>query len=117
MTTAAPTAAPTADTALTHHQVPPDPAVNLTTALDDPDYDLIKDVRTSDDVVEFYAKYGQDSPVKFFFCRPAPAGLLFRPYDLVVVRREEAGDYYYTMSATGVMRMQKGVRAGVLLQR
>lgn len=25
-------------------------------------------IRTGNDVVEFYAKYGQDSPIKFFYC-------------------------------------------------
>ena len=26
------------------------------------------EIRTGNDVVEFYAKYGQDSPIKFFYC-------------------------------------------------
>jgi len=30
--------------------------------------DLHPEIRTGNDVVEFYAKYGQDSPVKFFYC-------------------------------------------------
>ena len=30
--------------------------------------DLYPDIRTGDDVVDFYAKFGQDSPVKFFYC-------------------------------------------------
>lgn len=68
---------------------------------------------TSDDVVEFYAKYGQDSPVAFFFCVQTDTGLLFRPYDLTVVAREEARDDYYTISATGVMHMRKGQHAGM----
>ena len=84
----------------------------LQAALDDPDYELTKDIKTSDHVVEFYAKYGQDSPVKFFFCKQMHSPLVFKPYELVVVRREEGGDDYFTMSATGVMRMKKGVRAG-----
>ena len=32
------------------------------------DVDLYPDIRTGDDVVDFYAKFGQDSPVKFFYC-------------------------------------------------
>ena len=30
--------------------------------------DTHPEIRTANDVVEFYAKYGQDSPVKFFYC-------------------------------------------------
>lgn len=26
------------------------------------------EIRTGNDVGEFYAKYGQDSPIKFFYC-------------------------------------------------
>ena len=32
------------------------------------DPDLIPGIVTGEDVVEFYAKYGQDSAVKFFYC-------------------------------------------------
>lgn len=30
--------------------------------------DMIPGVETGEDVVAFYGKYGQDSPVKFFYC-------------------------------------------------
>ena len=76
---------------------------------------VAKHVRTSDDAVEFYAQFGQDSPVTFFFCVRADTGLLFRPYDLLVVPRERVGRDYYTISATGVMHMRHGVRAGAYL--
>lgn len=91
---------------------PPDTAV-LAGRAADPDADVCRWVRTGEQVVEWYAQYGQDSPVTFFFCKRDPAaGLRLRPYDLVVVRREAAGDDYYTVSATGVMHMRRGVRAG-----
>ena len=32
------------------------------------DPDLLPGLVTSDDVIEFYGKFGQDSPVKFFYC-------------------------------------------------
>lgn len=67
---------------------------------------------TSDDVIEFYAKYGQDSPVAFFFCVRQDTPLRFRPYDLLVVRREDVRDEYYTVSATGVTHIRKGMPAG-----
>ena len=79
---------------------------------DDAEYELTKDVVTSDDVIEFYAKYGQDSPVAFFFCVRCDSLLRFRPYDLLVVRREDVRDEYYTVSATGVTHIRKGMPAG-----
>ena len=79
---------------------------------DDAEYELTKDVVTSDDVVEFYAKYGQDSPVAFFFCVRCDTLLRFRPYDLRVVRREDVRDEYYTVSATGVTHIRRGIPAG-----
>ncbi|GFH14490.1 uncharacterized protein HaLaN_10554 [Haematococcus lacustris] len=53
------------------------------------DPDLIPGIITGDDVIEFYGKYGQDSPVKFFYCNKAKAALRFRPYDLVVTARQK----------------------------
>lgn len=43
----------------------------------------------------------------------APEGRLFRPYDLLVVSREQLGLYeeYFTLSANGVMTIRKGVQA------
>lgn len=32
------------------------------------DPDMIPGINSGDDVVEFYGKFGQDSPVKFFYC-------------------------------------------------
>lgn len=36
----------------------------------------------------------------------------FRPYDLVVVGRQEVGSDYFTMSATGVMHVVQGCQVG-----
>ena len=67
------------------------------------------EVRTGDDVVEFYARRGQHTGVKFFYCLPAQTGLEFRPYDLVATTREEAhGGEYFTMSASGVVHIRPG---------
>ena len=35
----------------------------------------------------------------------------FRPYDLVVVSRQKVEQEYFTVSATGVMRIKKGVQS------
>jgi hypothetical protein len=66
-------------------------------------------VRTGDDVVSFYAKHGQDTEVRFFYCNRAPETAQdFRPYDLIVVPREDVAPEYFTMSATGVVKIGPG---------
>ncbi|GLC47993.1 hypothetical protein PLESTB_000047400 [Pleodorina starrii] len=88
---------------------PDGPRVDERDAAYDPD--LIPGINTGEDVVEFYGKYGQDSAVKFFYCNRAPEGVRFRPYDLLVVQRQKIGPEYFTVSATGVMRIKRGVQA------
>ncbi|KAF5838995.1 dynein heavy chain, N-terminal region 2-domain-containing protein [Dunaliella salina] len=75
------------------------------------DPDLIPGIETGEDVIEFYGKNGQDSAVKFFYCNRAKESTRFRPYDLVVVPRQRVDSEYFTMSATGVMRIKRGVQA------
>lgn len=41
----------------------------------------------------------------------------FRPYDLMVVPRTKAGPEYFTISATGVMRVRKGIQVRYLHMR
>jgi len=73
-------------------------------------------IETDDDVVQFYAKYGQDSGVssnrKFFYCVPVDNELEYLPYDLRVVKLNmslmKTGDMYFTISAKGVMRIEIG---------
>lgn len=38
--------------------------------LDDMDGDLVPGIHTGEDVVQFYARYGQDSHIKFFYLVP-----------------------------------------------
>ena len=47
----------------------------------------------------------------FPYGRPRPPeGARYRPYDLVVVPRQEVRDEYLTVSATGVVRIRKGAQ-------
>jgi hypothetical protein len=59
---------------------PPAPA---RTTSEDPEVELLNYIKTGDDVVEFYARQGKESEVKFFYCNRADTGIFFRPYDLV----------------------------------
>ena len=66
-------------------------------------------VLTGDDVIGFYARHGQDTEARFFYCNRAPESVFdFRPYDLVVVPREDVAPEYFTMSATGVVKIGPG---------
>ena len=59
----------------------------------------------------FIAQTNSSHPVHHLmhvFWYRAPAGVLFRPYDLLVTTREEVGPEYFTISATGVMHIKKG---------
>ena len=46
--------------------------------------------------------------------RRAKGSVRFRPYDLVVVQRTKVEAEYFTVSATGVMRLRRGVQVCVL---
>ena len=77
---------------------------------------ITANVNTGDDVIEFYARHGHDSPVKFFYCllKDDPAAFsspYFLPYDLTVVSRDDVGSEYYTMSASGVVHMKAGMQS------
>ncbi|CAG9462898.1 unnamed protein product [Pedinophyceae sp. YPF-701] len=85
--------------------------MDLETIVANFDGSTVPGIETGDDVLEFYARFGQDAPIKFFYCIKADTGLDFRPYDLEVVRREDVGNQYYTISATGVMKIRRGVQS------
>ena len=70
----------------------------------------IEHITTGDQVVEFYARYGQSSGVKFFYCNQQPPGqLLYRPYELEVCDRLDVNpESYFTMSAGGVVNVCRG---------
>jgi len=67
-------------------------------------------VKTGEDAIAFFAKKGNQSPVKFVHCVKTPdTGKLFRPYDLVVVPETEIRQDYYTISAQGVVHIHPEV--------
>jgi hypothetical protein len=65
---------------------------------DDPEVELLHFIKTGDDVVEFYARQGKESEVKFFYCNRADTGIFFRPYDLV--RNTPSPDGHSWLSGT-----------------
>jgi len=67
------------------------------------------DLRTGADAIAFFARHGQQSPIKFVYLNRGKTGDNFRPYDLVVVGRDEVEPEHFTMSASGVVRIQPGM--------
>ncbi|GFR46074.1 hypothetical protein Agub_g7539 [Astrephomene gubernaculifera] len=69
-------------------------------------------IRTSYDVVEYYAKQGQNAQIKLFYLNARkPSGPLdvVSPFDLVVVPYERIDrTVYWTMSALGVVQVEQG---------
>jgi hypothetical protein len=63
---------------------------------------------TCADAVEFFGRKGQQSDIKVLFLNRAREEHLYRPYDLVVCNRNETENEYFTMSATGLVRMKPG---------
>jgi hypothetical protein len=64
-------------------------------------------LRTGEQAISFFAKHGNNTPIKFLNCnrKPVPPDL-FRPYDLNVVKDEKAlQDEYFTISAQGVVHI------------
>jgi len=86
----------------------------------DEDFIAKLNLKTGEDTINFFAKYGAQSPIKFVHLIPADTGLNFRPYDLVVVHQREVvsggtgevgrmpASGYYTMSAAGLVHVLPG---------
>ncbi|RYG42196.1 hypothetical protein EON68_02140, partial [archaeon] len=66
-------------------------------------------LRTGEEAIAFFLKYGPTCPVKFVnLVRAFPEGRdVYRPYDLAV-RRGDTGPDYFVMSAKGVVHIQPG---------
>lgn len=63
-------------------------------------HQLLVQIKTGEQAISFFAKYGYSTPIKFLNCnrKPVPADQ-FRPYDLITVRDEKAlNDEYFTIS-------------------
>lgn len=61
---------------------------------------------TGEDAITFFARHGNNTPVKFVYCNRAELGDEFRPYDLVVVDRKKVNSEHFTISAAGVVHVQ-----------
>ena len=69
-------------------------------------------IRTGENAISFFAKYGNTTPIKFINCvrKVQEDPTIFRPYDLVKTafkenQKEQALDEYYTISANGIVHV------------
>jgi len=73
-----------------------------------PIWHLQKGLKTGEHAISFFAKHGNNMPIKFLNCnRKKLPPSLFRPYDLVVVDEDEdvLDMEYFTISAQGVVQI------------
>jgi len=69
-------------------------------------------IKTGEDAISFFAKYGNSTPVKFIYCmrdKSVPS-YVYRPYDLRVIKEginsiDHTLDEYYTISALGIVHV------------
>ena len=62
-------------------------------------------LKTGDEAANFFARHGNHTPVKFVYLNRAKTGDTFKPYELVVVPREQREAEHFTMSACGVVHV------------
>jgi dynein heavy chain len=69
----------------------------------------LKEIKTGEDAISFFAKYGNTTPIKFIHCIRAPTPKeVFKPYQLSVLPRQEREPNltnYYTISASGIVNV------------
>lgn len=72
--------------------------------------EMLNTIKTGEDAISFFAKYGNSTPIKFINCvrDTSMKSYIFRPYDLKVIRtsehqKEVTLNEYYTISAHGIV--------------
>jgi len=74
------------------------------------------EIKTGENAISFFAKYGNNTPIKYIWCiRADPGPLHFRPYDLIVIGDEnnditDKVDNFY-ISAQGVVHSSWSIKA------
>mmetsp|Transcript_44767 Transcript_44767/g.87731 ORF Transcript_44767/g.87731 Transcript_44767/m.87731 type:complete len:3997 (-) Transcript_44767:184-12174(-) len=60
---------------------------------------------TGEDAITFFARHGNNTPVKFVYCNRQDTGDEFRPYDLVIADRKKLDPEFFTISSAGVVHV------------
>jgi dynein heavy chain len=74
---------------------------------------IMAGLKTGEDALNFFARYGSDTPVKFVNLLPVDDPKNYRPYDLVVSQSLGESDFealveHYTMSSAGIVHVCPG---------
>ena len=74
--------------------------------------EILHTIKTGEDAISFFAKYGNTTPIKFINCirNDTHPPELFKPYDLKVIhtsenQKELTLNDYYTISAHGIVHV------------
>jgi len=62
---------------------------NLFMEKSSPFYDEIMRIKTGEEAISFFAKNGNNAPLKFLYCVKDNSDRDFRPYDLVVIKEKD----------------------------
>lgn len=70
---------------------------------------IMAGIQTSDDAINFFARYGSETPVKFVHLQQLNNSKVFSPYDLTVVNHlVDPNAEHYTMSSAGIVHVAPG---------
>ena len=70
---------------------------------------ILDGLNTSDDAINFFARYGSETAVKFVHFKQVDDPREFRPYDLERIKGDlPTTEPYYTMSPAGIVQMIPG---------
>eukprot|EP01038_Epipyxis_sp_PR26KG_P008413 gene8413-11380_t len=69
---------------------------------------IMDSLRTSDDAINFFARFGSETPVKFVHLLQINDAKVYSPYDLIVTRIDDASLEHYTMSSSGIVHVCPG---------
>ena len=69
---------------------------------------IMAGIQTSDDAINFFARFGSETPVKFIHLVQDRNPKVYSPYDLVAAKEKDHEGEYYTMSPMGIVHVCPG---------
>jgi len=72
------------------------------------DWERMLDHKSGEDAIAFFARHGNETPIKFVYCNRVSSPGQYRPYDLVVVSRKQVEPEHFMISASGVVHVLPG---------
>jgi hypothetical protein len=69
---------------------------------------IMAGIKTGDDAINFFARYGYETPVKFVHLIQENDEKIYRPYDLISAEIKDTTSEYFTMTPAGIVHICKG---------